>query len=136
MSTSIADDSQPAVREDFGNYRILSRPAIIAAVLILPALLATALSFGIVWLNLGAAYTVVLPLPLVGVVLSVVALSSIRRYPKEYAGGPLAMAALVAHVALLAVSIPTHIYIQATEVPDGYRAISFSELQPVRRSCK
>lgn len=128
MSTSIADDRQPAVMEDFGNYRILSRPAIIAAVLVVPAglfaLYSLASGFG------TEALPGVVPLPLVGVVLSVVAMSAIRRYPKEYAGRPLAMFALVAHVVMLAVSIPTHAYIQATEVPEGYRSISFSELQP------
>jgi hypothetical protein len=128
MSTTIADDREPAVREDFGNYRVFSRSAIISALLIVPAgvfaLYSLASGFG------TEALPGVLPLPLVGAVLALVALSSIRRYPKEYAGRPLATFALVSHLGMLAVSIPTHAYIQATEVPDGYQAVSFSELQP------
>lgn len=130
MSVDVADDRQPAALDDFGDYRVLSRMAIIAAALVVPALLAVLMSFAIVWIDLGAAYGVVLPLPLIGAVLAVVALSTIRRYPKEYTGGKLAMVALVAHLAMLVVSIPTHAYFQATEVPEGYRAVTFSDLQP------
>jgi hypothetical protein len=128
MSTTIADDSEPAVMEEFGSYRVLSRSAIISALLVLPAgifvLYSLASGFG------TEALPGVLPLPIVGVVLAVVAMSAIRRYPKEYAGGGLAMFALASHVLMLAISIPTHAYIQATEVPKGYQPITFSELQP------
>ncbi len=128
MSTTIADDRQPAVMEEFGSYKVLSRSAIISALLALPAgifaIYSLASGFG------TEALPGVLPLPLAGAVLAVVALSSIRRYPKEYTGQKLALLALVSHVALLAVSIPTHAYIQATECPEGYQPISFTELQP------
>jgi hypothetical protein len=128
MGALVADDRPSAVTDEFVNYRVLSRSAVIAALLVLPsglfALYSLASGFG------TEALPGVLPLPIVGVVLAVMARSSIRRYPKEYAGGSLALFALVTHVATLAVSIPTHAYIQATEVPEGYQAISFTELQP------
>ncbi len=128
MSASIADDRQPAVMEELGSYRILSRPAVIAALLVIPAGIFSLYSLGS---GFGTeALPGVLPLPLLGVVLALVALSAIRRYPSEYAGGKLATFALAAHVALLLVSVPTHAYIQATEVPEGYQAVTFTELQP------
>ena len=128
MSVDVADDRQPATIEEFGNYRVLSRTALISGLLVLPAAIFALYSLGS---GFGTeALPGVLPLPLVGAVLAVVARSSIRRYPKEYAGGPLATFALVAHVALLAVSIPYHAYVQATEVPEGYQAVSFTDLQP------
>lgn len=130
MGTMIAEDSAPAVTEALADYRTVSRTAIISAILVVPAVIAAVLSFAVVWMDLGSAYGLVLPLPLVGVVLGALGLSTIRRYPKEYVGKPFALSALIVHLAILAVSIPWHAYIQATEVPEGYQPINFSLLQP------
>lgn len=128
MGTMIADDGAAAVTEDFANYRVVSRSAILAAVLVLPALLYVFYGVGT---QLGLeALPVLLLLTLPGVVLALVALGTIRRYPSEYAGKPVALLALAAHVVMLLVAIPCHAYVQATEVPDGYHPVSFSELQP------
>ncbi|HZL91639.1 MAG TPA: hypothetical protein VFB96_24930 [Pirellulaceae bacterium] len=128
MGTMIAEDSAPAVTDALADYRTVSKSAIIAALLVLPAgafvLYSIATQLGL------EALPGVLPLPLVGITLGVIALSAIRRYPNEYVGKPLALFALIGHLALLAVSVPSHAYIQATEVPEGYQAISFSQLQP------
>src|SRR5262245_17531126 len=128
MGTMIAEDREPAVTEELGDYRALSRTAIISALLVLPAGV-----FALYSISSGIgmeALPGVLPLPLVGSVLAVIALTTIRRYPKEYTGKSVAILGLVAHMALMLVSIPSHAYIQATEVPEGYQPISFSDLQP------
>jgi hypothetical protein len=128
MGTMIAEDRTPAVTEELADYRTVSKSAIIAALLVLPAGIFVLYSIAT---RLGLeALPVVLPLPLVGITLGVVSLSAIRRYPNEYVGKRIALFALIAHVALLAVSIPSHAYIQATEVPEGYQPINFSQLQP------
>ena len=128
MTSMIAEDRTPAVTEDLADYRTVSKSAIVAAMLALPAVLCAVYSIGT---QLGLeAMPVVLPLPLVGVTLSIIALSAIRRYPNEYVGKPVAQLAMLVHVSVLAVSIPVHTYIQATEVPEGYQPINFSQLQP------
>lgn len=117
-----------AAPEDLADYRILSKSALIAALLLIPAAIFAVFSIS---LQMGTeALPGVLPLPLVGIVLSVVGLNAIRRYPKEYAGKWLAEFALAAHVLLILGTMPYHFYVQATEVPEGYQRISFAELQP------
>lgn len=128
MGTMIAEDASPAVTEDLAEYRTVSKSVIIATVLILPAAALTAYAIGN---QLGLeALPVVVPLPLVGIVLGVFGLAAIRRYPNEYAGKTAGLLSLAVHVALLLIAIPSHAYIQATEVPEGYQPISFSDLQP------
>ena len=128
MGTMIAEDRAPAVTEELADYRTVSKSAIVAALLVLPSGIFVLYSIAT---RLGLeALPVVLPLPLVGIVLGVISLSAIRRYPNEYVGKSIALFGLIGHLALLAVSIPSHAYIQATEVPEGYQPISFAQLQP------
>lgn len=129
MSAMIAEDQgAPAVTEEFVDYRVMSRTAVLSAVLVLPAAVIALYTIGC---GLGAeALPGVLPLPLVGVVLGLIGLLAIRRYPTEYAGKWLALIGLVFHPLVMAISLSTHLYVSATEVPEGYQPIGFSDLQP------
>lgn len=98
-------------------YRSFSRSAVISLVLAFVSLLAL-LSVPL------------LVIPVVSVVLGVIALSTIRRYPEEYTGGGTALLATVLSSAIFIVAATWHAVEYATEVPEGYARISFSELQP------
>ena len=102
------------------SYRILSRSAVVSAVLAMISLLA----FLVFPLVLFAA---------VAVVLGITAMSTIRRYPDEYVGMGAAVLGTVVGTCTFLGGSATHIYEYSTEVPEGYSRISFSELQPDRK---
>jgi hypothetical protein len=106
----------PAFSESL-TYRTISRSAVIALILSIVSLLA----FFISWM---------LVLPVVAVVLGLTALSTIRRYPEEYSGSGAALAAVVISTGTFLLAATWHAVDYATEVPEGYSRISFSELQP------
>lgn len=99
------------------HYRSVSRAAVVSLVL-------AGLSV------LALAFPTLLVLPVVGVVMGLVGLSTIRRYPAEYTGGRLAMAGVVVSGALLVGGGGWHTYEYLTEVPEGYTRTGFWELQP------
>lgn len=68
-------------------------------------------------------------LPLVGVVLGLVALSSIRRFPEELSGRRIARFSLILSALLLVGGTGMYIYEYATEVREGYDRISFRILK-------
>lgn len=107
----------PAFDEVALPYRTLSRSAIMAAVL-------AAVS------SLGFIFPPLLLLAAVGLVLGVVAWTTIRCYPNEYIGKPVAMLATFTSLIILTGGTAWHIYDYSTEVPDGYERVTFSELQP------
>jgi hypothetical protein len=99
-------------------YRALSRSAIaslIFTLLALPGLVPT--------------FEPMLLLSLLGIASALVALRSIRRYPDEYSGAPLATFGLVACLAILVGGSAMHTYIYLTEVPEGYQRVQFYKLQ-------
>src|SRR6476660_5553355 len=98
-------------------YRTLSRSAVIAFVLSFVSLLAL-------------LFAPLLVLPVVSMVLGLTALSTIRRYPQEYTGGRLALVATALSSIIFVAGAVLHAIDYATEVPEGYARISFSELQP------
>ncbi len=98
-------------------YRTVSRSALIALILSVVSLLA----FMVSWM---------LVLPVVSLVLGLTALSTIRRYPEEYTGGGVALTAVVVSASTFLLASTLHAVEYATEVPEGYSRISFSELQP------
>jgi len=67
-------------------------------------------------------------LPVVGLLLGIGALLSIRRYPDELLGKPLALAGIALGGLTLCTAPAYHAYIYATEVPPGYERIAFSKL--------
>src|ERR1051325_2104676 len=112
-------EMQPAFSEVM-TYRTISRSAVIALILSIVSLLA----FFVSWL---------LVLPVVSVVLGLTALSTIRRYPEEYTGSGAALVAVVLSTGTFFLAGTLHAIEYATEVPEGYARISFSELQPDMR---
>jgi hypothetical protein len=99
------------------SYRTFSRSALLALILSVVSLLA----FFVSWL---------LVLPIVSLVLGLTALSTIRRYPEEYTGAGAAMTAIGLSTGAFLLAATLHAVEYATEVPEGYARISFSELQP------
>ncbi len=68
-----------------------------------------------------------LPLSLIGVVLSLLALRTIRAGAGELSGKAIAQFGLVLSVLSLAGGVSWHSYAYATEVPDGYQRLSFNQ---------
>jgi hypothetical protein len=72
-------------------------------------------------------------LPLLGLIFAVIARSNLRRYPEELSGSTPAVIGLILNLLLLVGSIGFHTWVYATEVPEGYNRISFSDLKPKPR---
>lgn len=68
--------------------------------------------------------------PLVGAVLAGVALRDIAARHPLLTGRPLALVALGTSLLVLAASVASHAHEYATELPDGFARLSYSELQP------
>ena len=92
-----------------------------------------AVIFGVLGLSAFLAQMFML-LPMLGIVFGVLALNAIRSYPDELVGKGAAKVGLILSVVCLVASGAMHSFIYATEVPDGYRRISFAELKPSSRS--
>ncbi len=72
-------------------------------------------------------------LPILGMIFGFLAIKAIRRYPDELVGLNAARVGLILSTVFLVGSGAMHSFIYATEVPDGYRRISFAELKPSSR---
>ena len=72
-------------------------------------------------------------IPMLGIGFGALALINIRKYPDELVGRKPAMIGLIACLVLFVTSVGMHAYIYATEVPDGYRRITFWELRNNKR---
>ncbi len=115
-------DHSPDVSPNAGEYlryrsmSALAVAALMIGVISVPALLFPALLF----------------LPVIGLVIGIWAMSHVRKFEAELTGYGLARAGTVLSLLLLisGTAIVTSIYI--TEVPEGYRRISFLDLQPVK----
>jgi hypothetical protein len=82
---------------------------------------------------LGLAGLVVwqfLVMPLVAVVLGLVGIANLRKYPNELTGTTAAIFGIVLGSFLVVCGGSWHVYVYFTEVPDGFERISFRELQP------
>jgi hypothetical protein len=98
-------------------YRAVSRAAVVS------------LGLGVASI-LGLVFPTLLILPVVGLVLGLVGLATIRRYPGEYTGGTLAAAGVGACSLLFVGGVALHTYVYLTEVPEGYARVYFHQLQP------
>jgi hypothetical protein len=98
-------------------YRSVNRAAVGSVVLFLLGLT-------------GLMFWQLLILPLAGILLGYSAYRTIKRYPDEYSGLNLARVGMVVCVLLLVGGASYHAFVYATEVPEGYQRVSFSELQP------
>ncbi|MCI0361817.1 MAG: DUF3299 domain-containing protein [Planctomycetaceae bacterium] len=115
-ASSLATDLRctATVEVELSHYRSISRAAIVSLVL------------GIVSFA-GLAFSSLLVLPIVGVVLGLVGLSTIRRYPAEYTGGKIAAAGIALCSLLFVGGVSWHTYDYVTEVrPDEIRILSGS----------
>lgn len=70
------------------------------------------------------------PIPLVGLGLGLRALLKIRAAPDQLTGGKLALTGGVLSAVFLVGGLGLAGYVYATEVPDGYRRVSFVEMKP------
>jgi Domain of unknown function (DUF4190)/Protein of unknown function (DUF3299) len=112
-----ASPCRPPEAAEITQYRSISRAAIMSLVL------------GFASIG-GLGFSSLLILPVVGLVLGLVALSTIRRYPMEYTGGRIAATGIVLCTLLFVVGASWHTYDYLTEVPPGYIRTGFWELQP------
>lgn len=78
----------------------------------------------------GLMFWQLLLLPIAGILLGYSAYRNIKRYPDEYTGLNLARGGMVLCLLLAVGGASFHAFIYATEVPEGYERVSFSELQP------
>ncbi len=118
MASSAATMNSPHAERDHTVpvYRALSRSAAVAAILSVIGLLS--------WVS-----PIFLVVPLFALLFALIAYRSIRRYPDELAGLPMAVAALiVAFPTLLGASV-YHWLHPPFVVPQGYRAVDFNEIR-------
>jgi hypothetical protein len=73
---------------------------------------------------------VLAPIPLAGIIVSLIALRGINAAPDLYTGKPLAQAGVVLSAIFLFTGVGFAGYVYATEVPDGYVRTSFLEMKP------
>ena len=102
-------------------YRSVSKAAICCVVF-------TILSVLMCWLA-----PIFVVLPVLGVGFGWVALANLKRFPDELAGKLGARIGFAISLVCLIASLGTHIYVYATEVPEGYQRISFTDLKPRKR---
>jgi hypothetical protein len=69
-------------------------------------------------------------IPIVGATISLLSLAKIRRSPDLYTGRPIAMAGLVLSLVFLIGGVGYGGYVHLTEVPEGYKRISFGAMRP------
>jgi hypothetical protein len=118
MSTTISAMSPIHGEEaELMPYRALSRSAVVSLVLAIISLL-------------GYLFEPMLVVAAAGLVMGLVALQAIRRYPQEYSGRSVALAGAVLSGFIFVTGATYHTIVYFTEVPEGYQRISFSELQP------
>lgn len=72
----------------------------------------------------------VIPIPLVGMFVSLRAWAQINRQSDQYTGKPLALGGLALSTIFLATGLSYGGYSYATEVPEGYTRISFGMFKP------
>jgi len=118
MSAMVADVAEVDLNEsDYGRYKSLSALAVATLAVGLLSLLA----FLSVWF---------IVLPVVGLVLGVLAVRSIRRFPEDLTGEAVARTGMALCV-LFGIGGPSYMaYVYATEVPSWAKRISYAELQP------
>jgi hypothetical protein len=116
MSTQ-AYISPNEVEDDLPVYRSVSRAALMSLVLALVSLL-------------GFIFPSLLVIAIAGLLLALVGLNSIRRYPEEYSGKVPAVLGAIACVGIFLAGIGYHSFVYATECPADAERVSFYDLNP------
>jgi hypothetical protein len=112
------DQSIEQIPQDFQPYRAICKSAV------------ASLALGLLGLT-ALLGPLLLILPVLGVVFGLLGLSKIRRYPMELTGRTVAQLGLVGSGALLVIGSVWHAVAYAREVPEGYRRVTFDDLQPI-----
>ncbi|QDU31905.1 hypothetical protein ETAA8_70670 [Anatilimnocola aggregata] len=118
-----AKPNSPALSPLYGDeaemmpYRALSRSAVVSVVLAVVSLL-------------GYLFEPMLVVALAGLVMGLIALQAIRRYPLEYTGRGVALFGAVLSGLIFVSGAAMHTYIYFTELPEDHIRLSFSKLQP------
>lgn len=117
MSTEVQFSDAVDHSPTYESYRALCSAAVTSLLLGL----LSAFAFLSPYLNL---------IPILGILMGVYALVQIRHRSAELTGGGLAAAGIVVSAILLIASIAfmTHVYL--TEVPEGFKRIDYTQLQP------
>ena len=115
-STNAADPAEFSA-DDLPIYRAVSRSAIVSLVLGVFGFLGMFVAPGLI-------------IPLVGLIVGGVAIHTIRSYPAEYSGLPIALVGAAVNALFLLLGAQYHIADAMTAVPEGYKAITFANLQP------
>lgn len=108
-----ASDTDP----EFVDYRVVNRSAVVAIVIAILGLM-------------GVVFPQLLVIPALGAIVALVGMRTIAKFPKEYSGMGLATFGLIANLGIGVWGAAYHIYVYQTEVKDGYKRVSFYELQP------
>ena len=106
--------------QDYSEYRSVSRKAAISVLILLLS----------IW---GIWSTLMLVFAAGGVILAVCGFVEIQRYPNEYSGRDYARVGLAANLLILIGGIGFQSYVYATEVPEGYKRITFHLLQATKK---
>ena len=107
------------------DYRSLHTPALVSVVLGAASLISLLMSTTSI-----DATLVMSTIPLVGLIVGVRAWLAIRREPEVWTGLRFAVAGTFLSAFFLIVSPMAAMYVYATEVPDGYQRLTFTEMKP------
>jgi Protein of unknown function (DUF3299) len=132
MSTAESAYAPPQA-EEFKPYRAVSRSAVLSLIFALVAAPIAILTLVSVWFRYGDAVNMgfwTALFSVFAVALGWAGLRSIRRYPNEYTGKILGQIGLIAGIGQFVLGIVLSSFTYATEVPEGYTRVTFSELQP------
>lgn len=128
MSTTTLVDAPPApissASDEILEYRALYSGALVAALLGVVSLFMLAATD---FLDIALVVSVI---PVLGILMSLVAIRKINQNRDIYTGKPLALFGLTMSAVLLVAGLGQAAYIHATEVPDGYERITFLTLKP------
>lgn len=116
MTTSIYE-TEEVHDDEYQAYRAVSKAAVLSLIL-------SSASIPSFW------WPMLLFLPAVAILFGLIGLSNIKRYQQELTGRIPARIGLILGAILLLGGTARHAYVYATEVPDDYTRISFSDLQP------
>jgi hypothetical protein len=125
MSTAMADIDSGLNREEDVQYRALHTGALISLVLgIVSVFVVITAATSFEWCLVAA------PIPALGMFIGLRSLAKIRRHPDQYTGSGLAKLGVALSLLFLIGGVSYGGYVYATEVPDGYTRISFTEMKP------
>lgn len=122
MESQTYDQIQASEAEQYQQYRTLSFLAIVAIV------------FGVISIPSAVAASMnalLLIFPFIGVLLGLTAVLKLRNRTDEYTGLGLAKAGLLLSTVLLLAGGGYAGYVYATEVPEGFRRLKWSEMEAV-----